>query len=234
MPCTLGPKGRIVIKIWHQLFNKVDATKPVASRNTSVEIFVVCQGYKAPTKIDPRLLDSKHLFKEVVEAPKKMGPDALLKDKFETQRHRTGYEDGISSSHKALPATAFILSDNPVPLLGVATSFVLDGEASEVVLQEGADSEDVVGALGFAALAARIRQSKYTTPEIKSACADLQVLGRSDFKALLKWRLQIKKAVQGTMPDSEPEEAEKAEPDSDAAEEALLEEMRGVRDAADH
>lgn len=50
-----------------------------------------------------------------------MGPDALLKDKFKAQRHRTGYEDGISSTHKALPATAFVLSDNPVPLLGVAT-----------------------------------------------------------------------------------------------------------------
>jgi hypothetical protein len=57
----------------------------------------------------------------------------------------------------------------------------------------------------------------------------------TDRVRLLKHRrLQIKKAVQGTMPDSEPEEAEKAEPDSDAAEEALLEEMKGVRDAADH
>ena len=32
-----------------------------------------------------------------------------------------------------------------------------------------------------------------TTPEIRSLCADLGVLGRVDFKNLLKWRLAVRK-----------------------------------------
>jgi len=51
---------------------------------------VVCLGYKAPAKIDPRLLDPKHLFKEVDDTPKVMGPEALLRLKIKQKRHRCG------------------------------------------------------------------------------------------------------------------------------------------------
>jgi Domain of unknown function (DUF3381) len=57
-------------------------------------------------------------MQEVVEAPKKMGPDALLKDKFKANRQRQGYEEGISTSHRTAPATSFVLSEAPVEMLG--------------------------------------------------------------------------------------------------------------------
>lgn len=45
-----------------QLFEKVEVDKPIASRTESAEIYLVGLKYKAPAKIDPRLLDYKHLF----------------------------------------------------------------------------------------------------------------------------------------------------------------------------
>ena len=48
-----------------RLFDRVRAHKPPSSRAQSAEIFVVCTGYLAPHKVDPRLLDPKHVFMDI-------------------------------------------------------------------------------------------------------------------------------------------------------------------------
>lgn len=55
-----------------QLFEKVEVDKPAASRSESAEIYVIGLKYKAPAKIDPRLLDVKHLFQDSVEPQTKV------------------------------------------------------------------------------------------------------------------------------------------------------------------
>ena len=49
-----------------QFFDGHQAVKPASSRTQSAEIFVVCTGYKAPDTIDPRLLDPKFVFDQVL------------------------------------------------------------------------------------------------------------------------------------------------------------------------
>ena len=134
----LGQGGWFVTKVFRsveyhallyacrQLFKKVESTKPVASRGTSAEIYVVCSGYLAPTKIDPRLLDAKHLFADYEDEAKAVD---VTKD-GKRKRNRSGYEDGVSTLYKECTAEEFIVQDKPGEMLGLYHTFILDGEVS--------------------------------------------------------------------------------------------------------
>uniref|UniRef100_A0A8C5I8U1 pre-rRNA processing protein FTSJ3 n=1 Tax=Gouania willdenowi TaxID=441366 RepID=A0A8C5I8U1_GOUWI len=110
-----------LIWIFQQFFKKVQATKPQASRNESAEIFVVCQGFVAPDKIDSKFFDAKHAFKEVdvqVKTVKELIP--VKKPKAE------GYTDGDLLLYHTFTVTSFLKAENPVDFLSKASEITFD------------------------------------------------------------------------------------------------------------
>jgi hypothetical protein len=102
--------------------------------------------------------------------------------------------------------------------------------------------------LDFPALAGAIASHAATDNEVKALCKDLQVLGRSEFKALLRWRLALRKdlkpllgaagegeaAKQGShKKQQQQQQGEDGEEQQQDAETKLLAEMEAVKDAAE-
>ncbi|XP_076009349.1 pre-rRNA 2'-O-ribose RNA methyltransferase FTSJ3 [Genypterus blacodes] len=107
--------------IFQQFFKKVQATKPQASRNESAEIFVVCQGFIAPDKIDSKFFDPKHAFKEVdVQAKTVKELIPVKKPKAE------GYADGDLTLYHTFTVTSFLKAENPVDFLSKANEITFD------------------------------------------------------------------------------------------------------------
>ncbi len=98
--------------VLNQLFKRVEATKPTASRNESAEIFVVCLGYLAPKKIDPKLLDPKYVFEELDLNPAKKAN--IMQKQKANQRHRDGYEVGVTVLYKEMTASEFVKHEDPL------------------------------------------------------------------------------------------------------------------------
>ncbi|XP_029355919.1 pre-rRNA 2'-O-ribose RNA methyltransferase FTSJ3 isoform X2 [Echeneis naucrates] len=107
--------------IFQQFFKKVQATKPQASRNESAEIFVICQGFVAPDKIDSKFFDPKHAFKEV-EVQAKTVRDLIPVKKPKAE----GYADGDLTLYHTFTVTAFLKAENPVDFLGKASEITFD------------------------------------------------------------------------------------------------------------
>ena len=158
--------------VFNQLFTKVEATKPPSSRNVSAEIFVVCQGFKAPKRIDPKFLDPRTVFAELTDPTP--NNEAKVFNPEKKKRKREGYIEGDYIQFRETAASDFIQTTDPIAMLGShnCLSFIQAGN-------------------GDVALAA-LNKLPETTTEIRNCCKDLKVLGRKDFKLLLRWRLKVR------------------------------------------
>ncbi|CAL8574542.1 AdoMet-dependent rRNA methyltransferase spb1 [Xanthoria parietina] len=154
--------------VCNQLFSKVDATKPPSSRNVSAEIFVVCRGFKAPKKIDPRLLEPRSVFAELSNPTP--NNEAKVFNPEVKKRKREGYEEGDYTQFREAPASEFVQTTDPIAMLGSLNRLHFARAGHEGI-----------------ALAA-LDQLPETTPEIRHCCSDLKVLGRKEFRILLRWR----------------------------------------------
>ncbi|XP_037906640.1 pre-rRNA 2'-O-ribose RNA methyltransferase FTSJ3 [Hermetia illucens] len=147
-----------------QLFKKVHATKPSASRKESAEIFVACQGYLAPDKIDPKLLDVKYVFEEL-DLDSKAQPSLLHPEK-QKRIKAEGYTEKDFSQRTELSVTEFMQSTNGLSALQGISSLIMDHDG--------------------------VRNHPRTTQEILECCKDIKVLGRKDIKGLLLWWKHIR------------------------------------------
>lgn len=108
-----------LVWVLKQLFKKVHATKPQASRNESAEIFVVCQHYMAPHKIDQKFMDPKYVFEELEIEPKNKlniyHPEKKKKDKA------GGYPENDYTLYHKLNASDFVKHPTGIELLEAAS-----------------------------------------------------------------------------------------------------------------
>jgi AdoMet-dependent rRNA methyltransferase SPB1 len=190
----LRPNGTFITKLYRsrdynaylwavrQFFREVKAVKPVSSRSQSAEIFIVCLGYKAPDKIDPKLLDPKAVFDQEgidehgdddvgISSNKKKKVTIFHKNYEATQkgRKRQGYDlstvDATMRNTKTV--VDFINSPDPIQMLTDCTGLVFTEECQPFF------------------------SHPFTTLDIKECIADFKVLNKGDFKNILSWRLKM-------------------------------------------
>lgn len=185
----LSPGGTFVTKVFrskdynnlmwvfNQLFHHVEATKPPSSRNVSAEIFVVCQNFRNLSRIDPKFLDPRHVFKELDSGPMQGTSSHNLLENVvnpeKQRRKREGYEDGNYTLYKTIGADEYIRAVDPIAVLGTYNRITFQTDEDKALLQHAATSDDV-----------------------KANCEDLKVLGRRDFSVLIKWRKAVRESLE--------------------------------------
>lgn len=159
--------------VFKKFFERVEATKPKASRFSSAEIFVVCSGYLAPSFTDEKLFDAKHVFQdtEADHFQEQLAGDITSIDRLlEDRRKRGGYEDNAPMHlYKELALTDFIESENPLLLFAQYNKIT--------TTQEERDK--------YYPLA------KKRPLDLDELFDDLRVIGKREISSILRWRGKI-------------------------------------------
>ncbi|CAD8187374.1 unnamed protein product [Paramecium octaurelia] len=161
--------------VFNKFFSKVEATKPLASRFVSAEIFVVCLDYLAPEYIDEKLFDSKHVFKdtETDMLQQQIQKEIVSVDKIlqkRTQRHRSGYADDVHQTvYQMIDFEQFLHAENPYPIFIEYAGIKMTEEAKQKYLSLAKPPQDY-----------------------EILMEDIKVLGKREIIQLLKWRSKIK------------------------------------------
>lgn len=147
--------------------------------NVSAEIFVVCRDFLAPAYIDPKFLDPKHVFKDLsaLVAGAERGTSAanVQANVFapeKKRRQREGYEEGNYTLFKEIGVADFVHSTDPITVLG---------SVNRMTFREPEEK--------------RWLKSEHTTVDVKANLDDLKLLGKGDFKTLMKWRIAIREEI---------------------------------------
>jgi len=216
-----------------QLFGKVQAVKPSASRSQSAEIFLVCTGYLDPTTIDPRLLDPKTVFEQIDGAATGGGDSAqnqrgdgmtIFHKKFgDKKKNRQGYDmtqldatmrniDSISHFIESSASGAHVAKNDskedgtkdPIQMLSFCTGLSF---SCHFCKEKEAMSRTQDGATVDNNIpdcnCKFYLEHRLTTSEIKACVSDLKVLNKNDFKGLLTWRAKMQDALKDAQKDSD-------------------------------
>lgn len=192
--------------VFKQLFTSVEATKPPSSRGISAEIFVVCRGFRSAKRIDPKFLDPTHVFAELADPTP--NNEAKVFNPEKKKRKREGYEEGNYTQHKEIPVTEFINTTDPIAILGSYNRLSFE--------------QAPAGDLAMATL----NRLEDTTDEIRTCCEDLKLLGKKEFRNLLRWRLKLRERF-GLVVKKGPRKPEQTE---EVAEVAPMDEELAIQD----
>lgn len=160
-----------LIWVFEKLFDSVEAFKPEASRTQSAEIFVVCTGFKAPPKIDPRFFNPKFIFQqnesEVFDAVTGGGINSLKKIFQVKKKSGSLKRDGKMIQYRSIPLKAFIDIENPYGVFVNYNEITLEGK--EEIFKLVAPPND-----------------------FEEMAKDLKLMGKREVSKTLKWREKVR------------------------------------------